>query len=1374
MRPVAGHAQTLVVQDDVVRMSSLVNTTATLSGRAELHVTGTGDPITGTVIDLRSPDAWFFMDNILASQVVSTFLGRVRVNGVAAVVDGNCRVTQYLQGAVVIPHAPGFPPLEVFDGMNFSGPSKRLQQFVKYNDISLGTMKQTISSFRLKRGYMATFATQENGTGTSKVYVAQDGDIEVGMIPANLNNAVRFVRIFPWRWVGKKGFAGNIWQNLRTQWYYNWNLDQNSPRDVEYVAIRQTRWWPGLDQDWKVRGINHLLGYNEPDNDIEANLTVGDAVYSWPDLLASGLRVGAPAVTDGGLGWLYSFIDACDLAGHRVDFVPVHYYRSYPSASDPDGATTQLYNFVKGVHDRTGRPIWLTEFNNGANWTPGPDPTAAQQQATVAKMIEMLDNTPFVERYAIYNWVEDARRVVWDDGWPTGAGNVYRDKNSGVNHLQELPDGGGAAAAAYAFDGSARDASGNGNDATPVGSAGYATGRSGQALNFDGTDGYAQLPAKVGDSTDFTFAAWVNWNGGANWQRIVDLGDGTQKHLFLTPKSGAGNLRFTIKNGGGEQQLNHTAALPTGIWTHVAVTLTGDTGKLFVNGALVSSSAAIAINPSDLGTRMNYLGKSQFADPLFAGKIDDVRILSTALTDAQVATLASAALPQFTADSLPQTSAVPMQPWTGSLAGEASGGTGTRAFTKLGGPAWLAVAADGRMTGVPTLTDVGGNSFQVRVSVPSGGSDVAVVTIPVASASGLVARYAFSSSPNASAGGMPGAASGSPGYSAGKIGLGLSLDGTDDYLTLPAGIAKSSEITIAAWMMWNGSSIWQRLFDFGNGTSEYFFLTPKSTSNRMAFTIRWNGIENTVDTAMPGAGVWTHVAVTIGGGNMKLFVNGSQAASGATALRPSDIQPATNYLGKSQWPDPMFSGRVDEFLVFNRALTAGEIAMLPTALPPGFTSDPIARPAGVISQTYEQTLAGMATDANAESILTFSKIAGPRWLTVDGYGRLSGVPEAADHGMNRFLVRVTDPTGLAADAVLIINIPGPADLLAHYQMDGRVVSQNNLFPGTASGGPLYEAGWFDRALRFDGVDDLVTLPAGLLSAATDVTVAARVRWDGGSSWQRIFDFGSNLTQYMVLTPRSGPGTLRFTIRNGGAEQILESTALIPGDWAHVAVTLTGNTGTLYLNGMPVDTRPVTIDPSAFNPSLNYLGESQFAADPMFIGAVDDFRIYQRGLTAPEVASLAIPAAAVPVPDYTYGGWLAGQSLLPGQSGATADPDQDGVSNLLEFMLGANPLQPDPSLLPQGQIRTALELGSTAAVGKSYLSLQARVRRDRSGVTLIPEAASTLTDFAAPVAAVQSGPAIMDGAYEIYTWHHPVAVEDSSPGKGFLRLKVTQP
>jgi hypothetical protein len=119
-----------------------------------------------------------------------------------------------------------------------------------------------------------------------------------------------------------------------------------------------------------------------------------------------------------------------------VDFVPVHYYRATSDPGDPRAAADQLYRFLKGVHDRVKRPLWITEWNNGANWTTAPDPNNKQQAAALEAMIGMLDDTPFVERYALYNWVEDCRKAVNDDGSLTPAGEVYRDKVSPVSFVQ--------------------------------------------------------------------------------------------------------------------------------------------------------------------------------------------------------------------------------------------------------------------------------------------------------------------------------------------------------------------------------------------------------------------------------------------------------------------------------------------------------------------------------------------------------------------------------------------------------------------------------------------------------------------------------------------------------------------------------------------------------------------------------------------------------------------------------------------------------------------------------------------------------------------------------------------------------------------------
>src|SRR5690606_573280 len=219
---------------------------------------------------------------------------------------------------------------------------------------SLGPFAANIRSFTLKRGYTATFASNENGTGTSRNFVAQDSDIEISVMPSGLDGTVRFIRVFPWRWVSKKGTCDVDPGLLNAKWHYNWDINTNSTRDREYAAIKQQPNWPSLNQNWQTRGINHLLGFNEPDNPVEdayKNLTpqgsATNAAARWPELLGTGLRVGAPAITDGGSNWLFAFMNEANALGHRVDYVPVHYYRSYANNNDPQGAANQMYNFLK-------------------------------------------------------------------------------------------------------------------------------------------------------------------------------------------------------------------------------------------------------------------------------------------------------------------------------------------------------------------------------------------------------------------------------------------------------------------------------------------------------------------------------------------------------------------------------------------------------------------------------------------------------------------------------------------------------------------------------------------------------------------------------------------------------------------------------------------------------------------------------------------------------------------------------------------------------------------------------------------------------------------------------------------------------------------
>jgi len=114
--------------------------------------------------------------------------------------------------------------------------------------------------------------------------------------------------------------------------------------------------------------------------------------------------------------------------------------------------------------------------------------------------------------------------------------------------------------------------------------------------------------------------------------------------MFLTLSEGGGPLRFAIttSGNGNEQQLTAPTTLPLNTWSHVAVTLSGTTGTLYVNGSAVATNANMTLHPSSLGaTTQDYIGHSQFSgDPTLDATVDDFQIYDHALSAADVATLA--------------------------------------------------------------------------------------------------------------------------------------------------------------------------------------------------------------------------------------------------------------------------------------------------------------------------------------------------------------------------------------------------------------------------------------------------------------------------------------------------------------------------------------------------------------------------------------------------------------------------------------------------------------------------------------------------------------------------------------------------------------
>jgi hypothetical protein len=160
--------------------------------------------------------------------------------------------------------------------------------------------------------------------------------------------------------------------------------------------------------------------------------------------------------------------------------------------------------------------------------------------------------------------------------------------------------------------------------------------------------------------------------------------------------------------------------------------------------------------------------------------------------------------------------------------------------------------------------------------------------------------------------------------------------GANGFVDLPNGIISGlSNVTLEAWLTWNGGAPWQRIFDFGSNSGgengqgtglTYLALTPQSSANVMHFAVTTNsgGGEISTDSAqMLPSGQQVHVAVAYDflAGTSELFLNGHSIATGAATIPLNRINDVNVWLGKSQWNDPYFNGQFDEFRIYSGALS---------------------------------------------------------------------------------------------------------------------------------------------------------------------------------------------------------------------------------------------------------------------------------------------------------------------------------------------------------------------------------------------------------------------------------------------------------------------
>ena len=315
---------------------------------------------------------------------------------------------------------------------------------------------------------------------------------------------------------------------------------------------------------------------------------------------------------------------------------------------DPVGVHGQLWRFIPidavVEFDAPAAPANLTASGNAASvlleWSASTEPDVAGYHIfradsaggpynTIARNVTTLayvDNTALAGKEYFY---------------------VIRAVDKSLNRSENSAEVSATATGArdittlLSFEDNLLDSSTHLNHAAAVGNVTYVAGKiDSKAMNLTTTNPFIQLPSYVANHEEITIATWINWRGGSMWQRVFDFGNGDDSYMFLTPRAGNGRVRFAIKNGGDEQQLNGTAMLGVARWIHVAVTLGKDKAVLYLDGVAVDESENITISPNDFKPILNYIGRSQFSDPMLGASIDDFRIYNYALSNTEVGILA--------------------------------------------------------------------------------------------------------------------------------------------------------------------------------------------------------------------------------------------------------------------------------------------------------------------------------------------------------------------------------------------------------------------------------------------------------------------------------------------------------------------------------------------------------------------------------------------------------------------------------------------------------------------------------------------------------------------------------------------------------------
>jgi len=523
------------------------------------------------------------------------------------------------------------------------------------------------------------------------------------------------------------------------------------------------------------------------------------------------------------------------------------------------------WHMVTATFDGTTRTIYLDGVAVGSD-TPSV-PNAATNADPEIGRTDAAYNEYFdgdIDEVRIYSRALSSTEVAALYG---GHSITVNAGSSGGNGLS------GSLTASWSFDASTvsgttvDDLSGNGHNLTLENGASISPGYEGDALTLNGTNQYAA--GEVGTlPTSVALSMWVKANDVSTEQSILVEQDSevanTGYHFTLVGILGGAFYA-------GFWNIGDIASSPisAGEWYHVILTYDGvaNTQSLYVNGVLQGTQSGTWSPPSTIYF-LPGLQQQSCSFTNSSGHCGDLaHYFNGQIDDLQAYD----------------------QAFTSSDVAELSGSTATFNASSVN-------LTDGSTlgSGLVGLWTFDGKDMYQNVADESGTGDTGYL-------------MGFTSTTSAE--------------TIGKLGQALKFNGSSSYVTLPS-LPSLSNYTI---------SFWAKPSNCGSSSEVQFFDSPGDNIGVSCKTggviANWagGGSYPVTGSNVWKNGTWIYITVTSQGGTNKLYVNGALNTTGTAG---NTFGSGTGYIGQVNGGGRYYGGIIDDFRLYNRALSASEVQQL--------------------------------------------------------------------------------------------------------------------------------------------------------------------------------------------------------------------------------------------------------------------------------------------------------------------------------------------------------------------------------------------------------------------------------------------------------------